>query len=496
MKKIGLKLMMRIGKVSTITKEKGTSKRIVKQVSPAFEDFVFNWDYEQYLLIGGYGSGKSYHIAFKLILACLQNRRKVLVVRQVFDTIYDSCYDLFKEILEGMDLLCDDYFEFKKTKMKVLAAKSPLRIKFPNGSEILFKGLDNPEKVKSINGVSIVWIEECSEVTPEAYKELLGRIRTPNISMHFILSCNPINRENWVYDQFFVHTDEKGFEHVIMDEEKFYEKKTVIKNGIYYHHSTPDVNPWLPWQYLKRLEDLKNYDFPLYMVARWGRFGASGTRVLPQLEVAKNSTSFKNAIERLGVKNQYFGFDFGFEESYNAVVSMSVDTENSILYIWDEIYANHLTDMEFAQHPKMQALRTRLDFYYSEGMYKQIVCDNEDPKAIKYYQQVGFLCRACRNKFAESRLSNTRKVKRFRKIIVSPKCKNVIKELQPLTYKKDRNGKTVYDQFNIDPHTFSAIWYALDTVTVADVKDKMFNSRKGGNWTRPNRKEYEIADYQ
>ena len=100
------------------------------------------------------------------------------------------------------------------------------------------------------------------------------------------------------------------------------------------------------------------------------------------------------------------------------------------------------------------------------------------------------------NKFAESRLSNTRKVKRFRKIIVSPKCKNVIKELQPLTYKKDRNGKTIYDQFNIDPHTFSAIWYALDTVTVADVKDKLFNSRKGGNWTRPDRKEYTLAEYE
>ena len=111
------------------------------------------------------------------------------------------------------------------------------------------------------------------------------------------------------------------------------------------------------------------------------------------------------------------------------------------------------------------------------GYNKMIVADNEDPKAITYYRQNGFKIRACRNKFAGSRLSNTRKVKRFRRIIVSPKCKNVIRELKDLTYKKDAKGNVVYDQFNIDPHSFSAIWYALDTVTVADVKDKDFNSR-------------------
>ena len=61
----------------------------------------------------------------------------------------------------------------------------------------------------------------------------------------------------------------------------------------------------------------------------------------------------------------------------------------------------------------------------------------------------------------------------------SPKCKNVIRELRDLTYAKAKNGDTLYDKFNIDPHSFSAIWYALDTVTVADFKQKKFYSRKG-----------------
>lgn len=128
----------------------------------------------------------------------------------------------------------------------------------------------------------------------------------------------------------------------------------------------------------------------------------------------------------------------------------------------------------------MQKLKDRLDLYYSQGYNKLIVADNEDPKAIQYYRQMGFLMRPCRNKFSGSRLSNTRKIKRFRKIYVSPKCVNVIKELKDLTYKKDTNGKVIYDEFNIDPHTFSAIWYALDTVTVADVKlTRSYHSKKG-----------------
>ena len=453
--------------------------KVTKAVSPAFEDYIFDWDYETYLTIGGYGAGKSYHNAFKIILKLLEEKRKALVVREVYDTIQESCYDLFVEILSDMNMFTDDYNMWRKKKTKVLGLKSPLRFKFPNGSQIIFRGMDKPAKVKSINGVSIVWLEECSEIKYDGYKELLGRIRTPNVSMHFILSCNPVGRENWIYQHFFKHTDDNGETKVILDESKFYEKKVIVKNGVYYHHSTVDDNPWAPWQYIKRLDQLKDYDYPLYLVARFGMFGPTGTRVLPQFKIAKNPEQFKKAIQKIGYENHYFGFDFGFEESFNAVVSMAVDLKNSILYIYDEIYMNHITDPEFANQPEMQRLRRKLNDLNNAGYNKMLIADNEDPKAIAYYRQNGFKIRACKNKFAGSRLSNTRKVKRFKKIVVSPKCKNTIRELKDLTYKKDSKGNVIYDQFNIDPHTFSAIWYALDTVTVADLKDRQFNSKAG-----------------
>ena len=80
---------------------------IIKEVPDRFSDFIFNWYYETYVLLGGYGSGKSYAVAFKLIIKCMSETRKVLVVREVYETIKESCFDLFYEILSEMDLLAE-----------------------------------------------------------------------------------------------------------------------------------------------------------------------------------------------------------------------------------------------------------------------------------------------------------------------------------------------------------------------------------------------------
>lgn len=460
--------------------------KIEKEVAPRFEDFLFDWDYKTYLLVGGYGSGKSYNIAFKIILKLLAEKRKVLVVREVYDTIKESCFDLFHEILDEMDMIDDSNSRVPaKQRTKVREKVSPMEFIFPNGSRIIFKGMDKPAKVKSINGVSIVWLEECSEIKYDGYKELLGRLRTPQSSLHFILSCNPVGRENWVYNHFFVREDDvTGEQIVIQDEEEFYRLGTLVNHNVYYMHSVPDDNPWLPKEYIRTLDDIKSYDYPLYRTARWGRFGPSGVRVLPQFEIAKNAAKFVQAIQAIPQKHRYYGFDFGFEDSYNAVISCAVDFKKGILYIYDEIYKNKVTDDQFAQHEQMVKLKKLQESLLEQMQHdadmvlNPIIADCEDPKAIQYYRQNGFYITKCK-KFAGSRLSNTRKIKRFKRIICSPKCKNTIRELRDLTYKKDSKGNTIYDEFNIDPHTFSAIWYALDKVTVADVKERKSNSKAG-----------------
>lgn len=447
------------------------------QVSNRFSSFLTDWDYEQYLLFGGYGSGKSYHVALKIILKLLEEKRTALVVRQVRETIKESCFALFKEVLTKLNLLSDEVIKNNRrpTGGKVVAISSPLEIRFPNGSRIIFRGMDNTEKIKSIHGVSIVWIEECSEVRYEAYTELLGRVREPKVTLHFILTTNPVGKENWIYNTFFVHTDDKGKEKVIQDPEVVYKKRTLVnkKNGVYYHHSLPDDNPFLPASYIKRLDSLKQTDKHLWIVARWGRFGANGTRVLPNFVVAKDCKEFKKKVNSISASFHFFGLDFGFEESYNALMSCCVDDENKILYIYDEIYMNNITDDRFSMRDDVRAVAERAD-----RCEKPICADNAEPKSIQYYRQQGYNMYGC-NKFPGSRLANTKKMKRFKKIVCSPKCKNTIRELKDLTYKKDSKGNAIYDEFNIDPHTFSGLWYALDTYTVADIKEIKTNSKAG-----------------
>lgn len=85
---------------------------------------------------------------------------------------------------------------------------------------------------------------------------------------------------------------------------------------------------------------------------------------------------------------------------------------------------------------------------------------------------------ACK-KYAGSKLQNVKKIKRFNKIVCSPKCKNTIRELKDLTYAKDKQGNIIYDEFNIDAHTLDGIAYALNNYTVADLKDYKANTKVG-----------------
>lgn len=449
------------------------------KVTKKFASFINDWDYEQYLLIGGYGSGKSYSVAQKIVLKLLKEKRTALVVRQVKETIKESCYSLLKEVIESFGMLSGITDSRKADKNKIVCTLSPMEIRFPNGSRIIFRGMDDEQKIKSINGVSIVWLEECSEIRYEAYIELLGRLRTPGITSHFFLTCNPIGKENWVYNTFFTRIDDEGKEHVICNEYELYKRRTMIKTledgkqKVYYSHSVADDNPFLPKSYIDRLDGLKYTDPKLWLVARHGRFGANGTKVLPQFEIAKDAKQFVNKVNSISAFYHFFGLDFGFEESYNALISCCVDDKEKILYIYDEVYVNHVTDDRFSNMEKVKKIATR-----AGRCNKPICADSAEPKTIKYYRQQGYNMYGCK-KYAGSRLENTKKCKRFKKIVCSPKCRNTIRELKDLVYAKDSKGNVIYDEFNIDPHTFSAIWYALDNYTVADIKDIKTNSKAG-----------------
>lgn len=425
---------------------------IMKEVNPHFEDFIFNWDYKTYVLVGGYGSSKSYHIALKILLKLLQEKRTALVVREVYDTIRTSCFALFKELCDDMGI----------DGVLVTFLNSPMQMKFSNGSSIIFKGMDKPAKLKSINNISLIWAEECSELKYSGYKELLGRLRHPELKLHILLSTNPVATSNWVYRHFFKRRDKDG-DVLVLDDEQLYRERIIVKDDVYYHHSIVDDNLFLPESYTEQLDEMQKYDPDLYRIARLGRFGVNGVRVLPQFEIRPHEEVML-AVEKIPRRYLKVGMDFGFEKSYNAVLRMAIDHENQWLYIYWEYYANHMTDDETAD-ALQEFVKTR----------ECIKADSAEPKAIRYYQKRGFHMIATKKTNGgsrHSRVDNTRKMKRFKRIICSDKCRHCIDELRDLTFAVDRDGEIIPDEFSIDSHCFSSMWYGLDDYDVVDVKHR------------------------
>lgn len=423
---------------------------MIIKVNPHFEDYIFDWESYYYIVVGGYGSSKSYNTALKLLIKLSQEKRTALVVREVYDTHKDSTFSLFEDLIET-------YPAFKKI---CSVQQSPLRVKFKNGSRIIFKGMDKPAKLKSIHNVSVVWIEECTEVKYEGFKELVGRLRHPELSLHMILTSNPVKKSTWLYKHFFIDRSDIKNTRISLDDTTLYKERIIRKGNKYYHHSTCDDNFFLPSSYIEQLNEMKEYDPDLYRVARQGRFGSSGVKVFPQFEVANSHEEVLRAIEKIPRRDRIdrAGMDFGFETSYNALIRLTVDHSKKYLYIHYCYYDHKKTDDVTAEEIK-EFRETR----------ERIKADSAEPKTIAYYKQQGFNMVPCK-KFKGSRAQYTKKVKRFKRIICSPECEPVIQELQDLTYKVDRLGDIIEDQFEIDPHTLSAIWYALDDYEVSNLK--------------------------
>ena len=99
---------------------------------------------------------------------------------------------------------------------------------------------------------------------------------------------------------------------------------------------------------------------------------------------------------------------------------------------------------------------------WDKGIKDEVIrADCAEPKTIKYYRKQGFQMRPCLKKCDKktegSRIANTKKIKRFKRIICSSNCHNTVRECKDLSYKKNPDGSLNYSLFNIDPHTLNNI---------------------------------------
>jgi phage terminase large subunit len=117
----------------------------------------------------------------------------------------------------------------------------------------------------------------------------------------------------------------------------------------------------------------------LHRIARRGRFGINGTRVLPQFEV-KSHEEVMAKVNSIPERFKRNGMDFGFVVSYNALIRFAIDDKNKWLFIYYEYYKNNMTDDKTAKELE-KIVDKKKDI---------IIADSAEPKTIKYYQQEGF----------------------------------------------------------------------------------------------------------
>ena len=204
----------------------------------------------RYLVIyGGAGSGKSYFIAERYIHKLLDNKKfNLLVVRAVGNTNRDSTFALFKQIISRWGL----YKHFKVNE-------SELRIKcLLNGNEIIFKGLDDTEKLKSVTfakgELTDVWMEEASEALEEDFNQLDLRLRGIGTDKQITISFNPIDINHWL-------------------KKRFFDKKS---DDVFILHTTYKDNKFLDDKYKEVLESYKETDpyyYDVYCLGQWGVLG-------------------------------------------------------------------------------------------------------------------------------------------------------------------------------------------------------------------------------
>lgn len=153
------------------------------------------------ILYGGSGSGKSVFASYKIVLRTVTEKgHTFLCLRKVAETVKESIFAELKATMEEMSCLHE--FKINNTEKTFLHV--------PTGNRIICKGLDEPEKIKSIKGITGMWIEEATEFTDDDLSQLDLRIRgeKPHY-VQYIFSFNPISEDNHVVKRFVINKDKE-----------------------------------------------------------------------------------------------------------------------------------------------------------------------------------------------------------------------------------------------------------------------------------------------
>lgn len=250
---------------------------------------------------GGGGSGKSYGIVQLLVYRIIaEPGHKILVVRKVGATLRESCFSLVLEVIALYG--CEKLFSVNKTEMSITCI---------NGNKMLFKSLDDPEKIKSINGITDIWAEECSEFDIADFRQLNIRLRgKTKYEKQFFISFNPININHWLKTEFFDNPKKDA---------------TVVE-------TTYKDNKFLDEEAKKVLEDFKYTDPYYYAVYCLNEWGVTGKTIFDKVKVSERLSTIRN---KKPLKRGMFVYDYVNDKVIDETIKW-VDSEDGYIKIYAE----------------------------------------------------------------------------------------------------------------------------------------------------------------
>lgn len=390
-------------------------------VNQVYKPFLLD-DTRTQIFFGGSSSGKSYFLAQRTVLDVLRGDRNYLVFRNVLNTVKKSVFNEITKTIHNMGL--SSFFNINKSNMVITCSL--------NNKQILFAGLDDPEKIKSITPIdgviTDIWLEEATEAKYEAVKQLYKRLRgRSKVKKRLILSFNPILKSHWIYKEYFGGwQDDKNF---YRDSDNLLILKTTYKD-----------NDFLEEDDIKELEnETDRYYYEVYTLGNWGTLG---NVIFKNWEV-KDLSEIRETFDRFNN-----GLDFGFANDPAAMIHMHYDRKHKTLYILDEIYQRELTNDLLADKIKRMIGN------------QYVTCDSSEPKSIR--ELVAHGVRAIPAKKGPDSVNHGINWLRQQRIIIDVRCQNTKNEFQTYRWKEDKDGNVLPVPVDRDNHAIDAIRYGCE----------------------------------
>lgn len=390
---------------------------------------IYNKRYRPYLdlrtrnqiFYGGSSSGKSFFLAQRSVKDLLQGGRNYLITRQVSNTVRSS---VFNEICKAISAhQVDHLFEVRTGDMDITCL---------NGYQMLFKGLDDEEKIKSVTPkkgvITDIWQEEATENTYEATKQLGKRLRgKAKVPKRQVLSFNPIYKTHWIYTNYF---EPLGWTE--KQEEYSDDQLSILK-------TTYKDNEWLMPDDVYALEN--EGDEYYRQVYTYGNWGILGDAILTNWRTADLS----DQAQFTNVRN---GLDFGYSADPNAFIRCHYDGANKKIYVFKGWHQNKLTNPQIADRLK------------PDVGAEAIFCDSAEPKSIQELKDGGIDARPVK-KGPDSLLFSIKWLQQH-EIIVDEQLQGLVNELNTWQWKKDKDGNSLPIPEDKNNHYIDAIRYALE----------------------------------